>query len=182
MSEITNATTVSPGELAVVLGVTARSVRMLAEDGVLRKHDGRYNLASSVQAYINFKKRESTDETRKAESIKAKAEAQIKAAKAQIVKMEADELSGKMHRAEDVETLMNDMVYEVRSALMALPGRLAVDVSEAASAAEASTIIAREVHKVMKELSQYDYDPAKYEERVRERMKWELEREEDGNA
>ena len=155
---------------------------MIAEDGILKKTNGQYNLASSVQAYINFKKRESTDETRKAESIKAKAEAQIKAAKAQIVKMEADELSGKMHRAEDVETLMNDMVYEVRSALMALPGRLAVDVSEAASAAEASTIIAREVHKVMKELSQYDYDPAKYEERVRERMKWELEREENGDA
>jgi len=54
----------------------------------------------------------------------------------------------------------------------ALPGRLAVDVAQAQTAAEASEVIRQEVNKVLKEISQYKYDPLKYEERVRKRMDW----------
>ena len=56
---------------------------------------------------------------------------------------------------------------------MALPGRLAVDVVDAQTPAEASEIIRREVYAVMNELSRYRYDPKKYEERVRTRKNWE---------
>lgn len=48
-----------------------------------------------------------------------------------------------------------------------------MDVAGVSTAAEAAEIIKREVYAVMKELSQYQYDPAKYAERVRERMDWE---------
>jgi len=64
---------------------------------------------------------------------------------------------------------------------MALPGRLAVDVVSAQTAAEAADIIRAEVFKVMQELSQYRYDPQKYEERVRDRMKWESDSEVDSD-
>lgn len=87
--------------------------------------------------------------------------------------MEANELKGKMHRSEDVSALTEDLVYAIRSMLVALPGRLAVDVAEAADAAEAAIIIRREVHHLMEELAGYQYDPKKYEERVRERQSWE---------
>ncbi|MBQ2361997.1 MAG: hypothetical protein II287_00115, partial [Bacteroidaceae bacterium] len=45
------------------------------------------------------------------------------------------ELEGKMHRSEDVEAVMTDLVYTIRSMLMALPGRLAVDVVSTKTAA-----------------------------------------------
>ena len=41
--------------------------------------------------------------------------------------------------------------------------------------AEAAEIIRREVNKAMRELSNYRYDPKKYEERVRERRAWEAD-------
>lgn len=56
---------------------------------------------------------------------------------------------------------------------MALPGRLAVDVAVVKKPAEAAEIIRKEVHAIMRELANYRYDPEKYEERVRERRKWE---------
>ena len=37
---------------------------------------------------------------------------------------------GTMHRAEDVEAMTTDLVFSIRSALMAMPGRLAVDTAE----------------------------------------------------
>ena len=70
--------------------------------------------------------------------------------------------------------MTEDMVYTIRSALLALPGRLAVNVVRASTAAEASEIIRSEVHEIMRELSTYKYDPKKYEERVRERKSWEM--------
>ena len=85
----------------------------------------------------------------------------------------ADELQGKMHRSEDVAAMTEDLIYTIRGSLMALPGRLAVDVTAVQTAAEAADIIRTEVFMLMQELSQYRYDPQKYEERVRDRMKWE---------
>ena len=95
--------------------------------------------------------------------------------KATIAKLEAEELKGKMHRSEDVAAMTTDLIYAIRGAMMALPGRLAVDVASANSPAEAAEIIRREVNKAMRELSNYRYDPKKYEERVRDRRAWEAD-------
>ena len=61
---------------------------------------------------------------------------------------------------------------DLRSMLVALPGRLAVDVSSAATAAEASDIIRAEVYKILEELAGYKYDPEVYARRVRDREGW----------
>lgn len=111
----------------------------------------------------------------KQEKAKAAADVTMKIAKANIAKAEADELQGKMHRSEDVAAMTTDLIYAIRGAMMALPGRLAVDVAAAQSPAEAAEIIRREVNKAMRELSNYRYDPKKYEERVRERRAWEAD-------
>ena len=70
--------------------------------------------------------------------------------KATIAKLEAEELKGTMHRAEDVAALTEDLVYTIRGALNALPGRLAVDVAAVSTPAEASEVIRKEVSKVMR--------------------------------
>ena len=92
--------------------------------------------------------------------------------------MNEQELRGKLHRSEDVEAITSDLIYAVRSALTALPGRLAPDLAAAQTPAEAADKIRKETFFVMKELSLYQYDPQRYRERVRERQKWEAEQEE----
>lgn len=173
-TKITSETEVSTSELACVLGITGRNIRQLVEDGQLEKVDGHFILSDSVQRYVAFKsKGEKDDEEQRLDKARRTAEVTLRASKAQIAKMEADELRGKMHRSEDVAAMTEDLVYTIRGSLMALPGRLAVDVAAAVTPAEAAEIIRKEIHALMRELANYQYDPEKYEERVRERRKWE---------
>ena len=168
-------------ELAKILELTPQRIRDLTRSGILKKHriapGERYCLEESVRAYVNYlrelaKAKQKDQTTANAEQRKAEAEADLKRSKADISMLQLKELEGKMHRSEDVEAVMSDLVYAIRSMLIALPGRLAVDVSSAASAPEASEIIRIEVYKILEELSEYKYDPKEYARRVREREGW----------
>lgn len=173
--KITDETEVSTTELAMVLGVTARRVQQMAQDGtIVPIQRGRFLLADAVQRYIGFLGKSAvSEEDAKLDRMRRQSEVTMKASKAQIAKLEMQELQGKMHRSEDVAALTEDLIYTVRGTLMALPGRLAVDVAATSTAAEAAEVIRKEVHKAMQELSAYHYDPQKYEERVRARRAWE---------
>ena len=169
-------------DLANLFGCANQWINQLTRDGVLKKRDTpagkRYNVVESTRAYVQHLRDKAAGRGEKGipeskELEKFEAEVRIKQAKAQIAELEAQELQGIMHRSEDVAALTEDLLYTIRDSLLALPGRLAVDVAGASTAAEAAEIVKREVYAVMKELAQYQYDPAKYAERVRERMDWE---------
>jgi len=177
-------------DLANLFALSSQSISQLTRNGVLKKRDTpagkRYNVVESTRAYVQYLRDKAAGRGEKGipeskELEKFEAEVRIKQAKAQIAELEAQELQGIMHRSEDVAAMTEDLIYTIRGSLMALPGRLAVDVVSAQTAAEAADIIRAEVFKVMQELSQYRYDPQKYEERVRDRMKWETEREADSD-
>ena len=167
--------------IAKLFGVTDRRVQQLAKEGIIPAAQTRpykFDLLPTVQAYIkhlsdkaNGKEQKNTD-TVKAEADKLRAEADLKQHKAKIAEMQLKELEGKMHRSEDVEAMTNDLVYTVRSMVMALPGRLAMDVVQVKSAAEASALIRSECHKILEELAGYKYDPEAYQRRVRDREGW----------
>lgn len=180
--KITEETSTNTTSLALLFGLSARRIQQLTQDGVLQPFKrGEYLLVDTIKkynAYCDSKKENLDDEDEKIEKAKRKAELQTKVARAQIAKAQADEISGKMHRAEDVEAATTDLCMAIRSALLALPGRLAIDVV-GVSPAEASNIIRKEVYKIMDELSHYKYDPKSYEERVRDRMNWDTSQEVD---
>lgn len=172
--KITDNTEASTTELAMILGITARRVQQMAQDGtIIAVKRGRFNLAESVQRYIAFISSKDKDISQQ-DKARQDAEVSIKKAKAVIAVMEAQELQGKMHRSEDVESMTEDLIYAIRGMLVALPGRLAVDTAAAETPAEVSEIIRKEIYKIMSELSEYKYDPKKYEERVRERKAWDM--------
>ncbi len=169
--EIDAKTEVNATTLASVLGLTARRIQQLAQDGIISTASkGRYNLCESVQNYITY--REDEKPLSKAESDKLNAEIEFRRARATRATLETNELLGKMHRSEDVAELTADLIYTIRGAFLALPGRLANDVTEAKSAAEAADIIRAEVFIAMESIANYAYDPKKYQERVRERNQW----------
>ena len=103
------------------------------------------------------------------EEAKLRAEARIKKARAEMAELHADELAGKLHRAEDVEAITTDHVLYMRSMLLAMPGKLAVDLAAIQTATEAAECVKREVYYVLKNLANYRYDPDEYAKRVRER-------------
>lgn len=77
-----------------------------------------------------------------------------------------------MHSAEDVEAMTTDLCLAVRSSLLSMPGRLAVDVAEAQNTAEVSEIIKKAVNEILDDLTRYEYNPEEYRRRVRERQGW----------
>ena len=173
-------------DLANLFGLTGQWINQLTRDGVIKRRDTpagkRYNVVESVRAYTQYLRDKAANRADKGvpedkELEKFEAEIKIKKAKADIAELEAQELQGIMHRSEDVAALTEDLLYTIRDSLMALPGRLAVDVAGTATAAEVAEVIKREVYLVMKDLSSYTYDPEKYAERVRERMDWQAEHE-----
>ena len=162
--------------LAVVLGLTSSRISQLKRDGILRASGRplRYDLAESVQAYIAYavdsaRRRAPSDED--AERRKLRADADYKEAKARQEELRLAELEGRMHSAEDVERCVGELVYAVRSGVMALPGRIAVDVA-GKTASEASAVVRRECEALLESLSGFRYDPARYEELVRSREGW----------
>ena len=165
--------------IAKIFGVSTRRVEQLKSEGVIKGHGKptKYDLLPTIQAYIRYLSdkaygREEKKSKADLEEQKLRAEADIKQSKAKIAEMQVKELEGKMHRSEDVEAVMTDLVYTIRSMLTALPGRLAVDVSTAGSAAEASEIMRVEVYKILDELAAYKYDPEEYARRVMDREGW----------
>ena len=151
-------------DLANLFGLTGQWINQLTRDGVIKRRDTpagkRYNVVESVRAYTQYLRDKAANRADRGipedkELEKFDAEVRIKRAKAEIAELEAQEVQGIMHRSEDVAAMTEDLIYTVRDSLLALPGRLAVDVAGASTAAEAAEIIKREVYAVMKELSQY---------------------------
>ena len=165
--------------IAKIFGVSTRRVEQLKTEGIIRGQGKptKYDLLPTIQAYIKYLSdkangREKKETDAQLETEKLTAEKRIKMAKAEMAELELKEMKGELHRASDVEAITTDHVLYVRSMLMALPGKLAVDVAAINSAPECADRIKREVYDVLNSLANYRYDPDEYKKRVRERQGW----------
>ena len=175
--------------IAKIFGVSTRRVEQLKTEGVI-KGEGKptkYDLLPTIQAYIKYLSdkangREKKEAMANLEEQKLSAEVEIKKSKAEAARLELKELQGKMHRAEDVEAIFTDHVLFLRSMLLAMPGKLAVDLSGEHSAAEQAETVKREVYYILNNLADYRYDPEEYKKRVMERQGWETQREDEDDG
>lgn len=185
MTQIIDENLVKVDKIAEVFGVKVRRVQQLTQEGIIdtvevqqgKRTLRRYDLWPTVSKYIKYlsdraEGREKSKSLAKLEEAKLQAEVDYKETKVKMESLKLEELEGRMHLAEDVEDMTTDLCLAVRSALLSLPGRLAVSVSEAQSAAEISEIIKTEINDILEELSMYEYDPKEYARRVRERQGW----------
>lgn len=178
-------------EIAKACGFTLAYVMKLEDEEVIndsmlvsggsrtKRYDPCLAFGAIVQYYRNIINNRKSKDKAPVEIRKNEADADLKRAKADMAELQLKELRGEMHRSDDVEAAFEDFGMSVRSILLSLPGRLAVNCSNAANAAEVSDIIKKEVNDSLNELKEYQYDPAFYAKRVREREGWV---EEDGQA
>lgn len=176
----------SSNDVAVLFDLTPQRIRQLRADGIISASGKplKYDLVQTVQSYIKFLSnkaygREQKMQDADLETQKLEAEARLKKAKAEMAELELKELRGELHRASDVEEITTDHVLFMRSMLMALPGKLAVDLAGTHTAAEQTERVKKELYYILDSLSEYRYDQEAYKKRVRERQGWkELEKEE----
>lgn len=165
--------------IAKIFGVSTRRIEQLKTEGIIKGQGKptKYDLLPTIQAYIKYLSDKANGREKK-ESLtslteqKLKAEAELKEHKAEIARLELDELKGKMHRAEDVEAITTAHVMYARSLLMALPGKLAVDCAHLTSSNEVADRIKREVYSVLDSLASFQYDAEEYKKLVLARQGW----------
>ena len=185
MSKEVDENLVKVERIAKIFGMSVRRVQQLTQEGIIETVEikqgsrtlHRYDLWQTVSTYIKHLSDKAEGRTKnrtieQLEEAKLQAEIDYKEARAKMEALKLDELEGRMHSADDVEAMTTDLCLAVRSALLSLPGRLSVDVSEAQTAAEVSEIIKAAVNDILEELSRYEYDPKEYGRRVRERQGW----------
>lgn len=165
--------------IAKIFGISTRRVEQLKTEGVIQGQGKptKYDLLPTIQAYIKYLSdkaygREKKQTDAQLETAKLEAEKRIKTAKAEMAEIELKELQGKMHRAEDVEAIVTDHVFFLRSMLMAMPGKLAVDLAGTHTAAEQADRVKQEIYYILENLAGYRYDPEEYKKRVMERQGW----------
>lgn len=164
--------TTDQASLARILGFTARRIAQLAQDGVIVPISrGKYSVADSIQRYIRYITKDAVkDEDIQIEKQKRIAEADLKKHKAEMAELQLKQMKLQLYDAEDIEAVISDIIYSFRSNLMAMPGRLAVELVGIETAAEMSKIILAEVSRILEDLSRYQYDPKVFRDRMNARM------------
>lgn len=149
---------VNQKELAQCLGISSRRVRQLRKDGLFKlSQEGRgYNLEKSIQEYIEYKVNAETG--RRASISKEEVQAEHEEVKKQISLLKLRKLRRELHEAADVEAYLSNMLIRFKNRLMAVPTKLAMQVSGEEDLNVIIQTIKRELTAVLEELSEYDPD------------------------
>lgn len=156
--------TVSAQRMGDILGVGDRMVRYLAEEGVLKRNShGKYLLVASVKNYILTLKisKPTSVETEKNEGPLSWEDEKAKheKLKRQITDLKLQILKGRLHKSEDVERVVNDMLAKFKSKMEAMPAKLARKL-EKKSKTQILEILQDEIRSALEELS--EYNPSDY--------------------
>lgn len=176
---------INSAELAKILGKSERYIQGLVKTGCItatkKGTKNTYDLYTVIKEYVDYMVKQNNKEFNSLEDEKLSEEIRYKRAKAGKAILELNELEGRMHSAEDVEEMTTDLVMTVRSYLLALPGKLAIELVPMVKEIEIADAIKREVYDILEDLSQYEYNPEEYRKRVRERQGWIEKQEEEEN-
>ena len=159
-----SAITVNSAALEKIIGVSDRRIRQLAEENIIiRAAKGWYKLMDSVTNYILTLKVQM--EANNAESVDGEIDLEEEKAIHERVKRHISELKlqtmrGELHKSEDVERVMMDMLASVRAKLLSMPTKLAPILVSRSDIDFVRNTINREVMEALNELK--DYNPKEF--------------------
>lgn len=152
--------TVSAKALSKTIGVSERMIRYLAQDGIMVKtSSGRYKLQESMFNYI-ANLRVNQDINRIQNNLEDELNLETEKALNERVKRHMNELKlalmkGNVHKSEDVETVMTDMLANFKTKLIGLPSKLTPQLVKK-DKGEIQGILTDEINDVLHELSGYN--------------------------
>ena len=159
--------TVSAAVLGNIIGVTDRRVRQMAEEGIFnRVAKGRYNLVDSLKNYILSLKlaAEGAMDSPDGEVNLEEERALHERVKRHISEMKLQTMKGELHKAEDVERVMTDMLVSFKTRLLNIPSKVA-PVLENRETGYIKDKLMSEITETLNELKDYnpkDYYPDEY--------------------
>ena len=158
---------VSAKALAEMFNVTQSWIRTLERDGILVKESrGKYDLKNSVKNYImnlRVKIDEQTqadprclDEDLEGELDLDKEKAIHERVKRHISELRLALMKGDVHKSEDVEMVMTDMLSKFKTRIECLPSKLAPIMAMETNKEKVKDILDREMRQVLEQLSEYN--------------------------
>lgn len=153
-------TIVNTKALAKMFNMTERNVRYLVEEGIIaRVNHGRYDLIDTVSRYITFLKmsNDGLDESKVQESLEYEKWLHEKA-KREKAEIELSHLKKEMHKADEVEKVLNHMLTSFRSKMLSLPSKTALLLASKDDPKEIEALLERDIYEALAELA--DYEPS----------------------
>lgn len=155
-----SAITVNSATLEKILQVSDRRIRQLAEENIIvRVSKGRYRLMESISNYILTLK--VSMEAGNSQSVDGELNLDEEKAIHERVKRHISELKlktmqGELHKSEDVERVMTDMLVSIKSKLLSMPSKLSPMLVSRTDIDFIKRTINSEVLEVLNELKDYN--------------------------
>ena len=147
-------------ELATIFGCSPRWINQLTTNGLLTQAErGRYQLGSAIREYIAAIKQQAEEKDEEETNLRDE-QTMLTRANRKMAELDLAVMNGKLHRSEDVQNIMNEMLTSFRSRLLAIPARISPEVAAATDAMVVQQMIKGEIYDALSELS--EYDPAKF--------------------
>lgn len=140
--------------VARFLDVSERRVRQLRDEKVIDEaRPGLYDLADTTRKYINYlRKRNPESET----AVDYNTErALLVRAKRKNEEFDLLVKENQLHRSEDVETVLSNMLINFRSRLLAIPAKLSPILAKKTDKAEIFKLMKEQVDDALNELSDF---------------------------
>ena len=157
-TKLDDKTVVNTKIISKMFNMTERNVRYLVDDGVIaRVAHGRYDLIDTVSRYITFLKMsyDGIDETKVMESLEYEKWLHEKA-KREKAEIELAHIKKEMHKADEVEKVLNHMVMSFRSKMLSLPSKVASRLASIDDPKVIEALLERDINRALGELAEYD--------------------------
>lgn len=159
-----SAITVNSATLEKIIGVSDRRIRQLAEENIIiRAAKGRYKLMDSISNYILTLKvaiESGNSESPDGEIDLEEEKAIHERVKRHISELKLQTMKGDLHKSEDVERVMTDMLVSIKTKLLSMPTKLAPILVSRNDIDFVRNTINREVLDALNELK--DYNPKEF--------------------
>lgn len=165
---------VSTKEICAILGLKARRIQQLTDENALvRVSHGKYDLPKSIAAYVSYIENKNKDSD--SEIDKYEEEALWTRARREKTELEVKIIKGELHRSQDVERVMNQMLGAFRGKLLAFPTKWAPQVTGKSDIPIVKDLLKNGIRELMNELA--DYDPNAFYEYSTDKLFLESEEE-----
>lgn len=140
--------------VADFLDLSERRVRQLRDKGIISEmRPGLFDLRTVTRQYINYLRKDGNPEevvdynTERAKLVRAKRENE---------ELELSLRKREVHRSEDIEKVMSDMLIRFKTRLMAIPAKLSPILSKKKDQTEIFKIMKAAIDEALDELADYD--------------------------
>lgn len=147
-------------EFAQLVGKTPQWIRQLTRDGVLTQCDrGKYHFGQNLLAYIEYASGGKVGDDDRMTHADIKAEHEM--LKKEKTELQLQQLRGQLHDANDVRSVMGDMILSAKSKFLSLPVRISPQLE-----GESAKVIEKKLHEEVTEILKVlvDYTPQQFTE------------------